>query len=125
MNAFLEYRQNPKDGLLYPVFKEEENPIELIYWGKKRMRFLYQNYKIQYLKMRQKGTLLKHCKEVEEEAEEKMEILTKQMEKAEGLTLEMQQQDWLTWVQLKQNIKNRAEEIVLNEIIFVPPYKDD
>ena len=64
------------------------------------------------------GRLNAHLEEVDRQANEMMERLTTQMAKSEGVTEQLKAADQMAWVGAMNNIKDRAEEIVLNELIF-------
>ena len=64
------------------------------------------------------GKLNAHLEEVDRQANEMMELLTTQMVKAEGVTEQLKAADQLAWVGAMNNIRARAEEIVLNELIY-------
>ena len=59
-----------------------------------------------------------HLEEVDREANEMMEQLTTQMAKAEGVTEQLKAADQMAWVGAMNNIRARAEEIVLNDLIY-------
>ena len=65
------------------------------------------------------GTLNAHLEEVDRHANEMMELLTAQMTKAEGVTEQLKADDQMEWVRRMNSIRNRAEEIVCSEIIYV------
>jgi hypothetical protein len=65
-----------------------------------------------------KDTLKPYLREVDEQAEEMLFQLVKQMAKDEGVTEMLKRQDQMLWVQRMNSIRNRAEEIVLREVIF-------
>jgi hypothetical protein len=67
--------------------------------------------------MRLNGTLENYLKEVNQQATETLETLVLQYAKAEGVTEALKRTDQLEWVRRMNNIRNRAEEVVLNEII--------
>ena len=67
--------------------------------------------------MRMKGTLEQYLKEVNENAEEMLFQLVKQMAKNEKVTEQMKREKQLYWVQRMNSIQNRAKEFVLNEIV--------
>ena len=69
--------------------------------------------------MRMNGTLNSYLKSINEQAEEMLFQLVKQMAKAEGVTEELKATDQLKWVGLMNNIRNRAEEIVKSEVLFI------
>ena len=68
--------------------------------------------------MRMNGTLENYLKEVNQEAAEMLETLVRQYAKEEGVTEALKRTDQLGWVQKMNSIRNRAEEVVLNEIIY-------
>ncbi len=69
--------------------------------------------------MRMNGTLNSYLKSVNDQAEEMLFQLVKQMAKAEGVTEQLKATDQLKWVGLMNNIRNRAEEIVKSEVLFI------
>lgn len=66
-----------------------------------------------------KGTLNQHLEQVDREANEMMELLTTQMAKVEGVTEQLKAADQMEWVRRMNSIRNRAEEIVCSELIYV------
>ena len=68
--------------------------------------------------MRMNGTLEWYLKEVNQEATAMLESLIRQYVKAEGVTEALKREDQLGWVQKMNSIRNRAEDVVLNEIIY-------
>ena len=65
------------------------------------------------------GTLNKHLKEIQETAEKRIDIIIKQLKQQNNLTEEIKNTDQLYWVGMMNNFKSTAEEIVLNELIYV------
>ena len=55
---------------------------------------------------------------MDEQAEERFTCIVDQMKAAEGVTEELKRKDAMLWVQRCNNIRNRAEEIVLNEMVY-------
>lgn len=55
---------------------------------------------------------------IQEQAEERFDLLVEQMAKQEGVTEQMKEQDQMLWIQKMNNIQARAEEIVREEIIY-------
>ena len=62
--------------------------------------------------------LTEHLNAVDDETQEKMDILVRQMMKRQGITEEMKARDQVAWVGMVDNIRNAAEEIVLKELIY-------
>ena len=87
-------------------------------WGFRHYEYLKQNRSSTVSVMRLNGTLEKYLKEVNQEATEMLEALVRQYAKAEDVTESLKRTDQLGWVQRMDNIRNRAEEVVLNEIIY-------
>ena len=62
--------------------------------------------------------LTAHLNAVDDEAKERMETLVSQMTNKQGITEELKARDHMVWVGVVNNIRNAAEEIVRNEIIY-------
>jgi len=65
------------------------------------------------------GTLNSHLKVIQETAIERVERIIKQLKSKSNLTEDMKNTDMLYWVGTMNAIKNQAEEIVFNELIYV------
>ncbi|MBQ9879920.1 MAG: TnpV protein [Clostridia bacterium] len=87
-------------------------------WGFRHYEFLKQNRPSTIGVMRLNGTLENYLKEVNQEATEMLETLVRQYAKSEGVTKALKRTDQLEWVCRMNNSRNRAEEVVLNEIIY-------
>ena len=64
-------------------------------------------------------TLNKHLKEVQETAKKQVEELTNKFAKQDNVNEELKAKNQLKWVQMMNNCKNRAEEIVFSELIYI------
>ena len=62
--------------------------------------------------------LTEHLNTVDDEAQERMDILMRQMMERKGITEELKARDQMAWVRAVNNIRNAAEEIVCNELIY-------
>ena len=82
-------------------------------------RYLKENKPTVLSVMRMNGNLKSYLREVDEQAEEMLFQLVKQMAKDESVDEAMKRRDQLYWVGRMNNIRNRAEEIVLREVICV------
>ena len=87
-------------------------------WGFRHYEFLKQNRPSTVGVMRMNGTLEGYLKEVNQAATETLETLVRQYAKAESVTESLKRTDQLGWVNRMNNIRSRAEEVVLNEIIY-------
>lgn len=100
------------------ILKKEEKII-LNKYGRARLKFLKENRKAEYTIMFINGTLNKHLKEIQETALQRVEVIIEQLKEKNHLTEEMKNTDQLYWVGMMNNFRNTAEEIVLNELIYV------
>ena len=69
--------------------------------------------------MRMNGNLISYLQQVNEQADEMVFQLVKQIAKQEGVTEELKRRDQMAWVCAMNNIQNRAREIVMNEVILI------
>ena len=88
-------------------------------WGQRHYQYLKENSPTTVNVMRMNGTLSSYLREIDEQAEEMTFQLVKQFAKQEGITEELKRRDQMAWVGAMNNIRNRVNEIVLNEVIFV------
>lgn len=79
-----------------------------------RKRFLEENHRGVYSYMLLSETLWKHLAEVDEECNEVMDKLVRQMARKEGVTEQLKSDDWLGWLQKMNSIRSRAEEVMLS-----------
>ena len=98
---------------------EKEEKIMLNKYGRMRLKFLKENKKAEYTIMFTKGTLNKHLKEIQETADNRINLIIEQLKKQNNITEEMKNTDQLYWVSMMNNFKSTAEEIILKELIYV------
>lgn len=102
---------------LYPALEVNSEPEEpLTKYGLMRKNFLKEHRRGTYTGMMLEGELKEHCLKIQKQAEERMEVLVEQMMRADE---QMKAVDQMRWVRMMNSIRERAEEIVRNEIIFV------
>jgi hypothetical protein len=87
-------------------------------YGLMRKNFLKEHRRGIYSGMLLKGTLKEHCLTIQEQADQRMDLLTEQMAKDQGVDEQMKRNDQMKWVGLMNNIRASAEEIVLSELIY-------
>ena len=112
--------QYHKSGNYYlPNLVIEETEAQPIgKYGRMRKRYLKEHRPVLYSNMLLKGKLFQHLAEIDEACEERMELLTRQMAKQEGVTEALKASDQMEWVRHMNSIRNRAEEIVLSELVY-------
>ena len=88
-------------------------------YGRLRLNYLKNFNKGLYTELLIDGNLKQHLLDIDECANERVHVLIKQFAKSENVDEYLKEHHQMEWVQSMNNIKNRAEEIVLNEIIYV------
>ena len=88
-------------------------------YGRLRLQYLEEHHKAECMLMRINNELTSHLLDVEDECRTRVESLVEQMAKKENVTEKLKVNNQLEWVQKMNNIKNRAEEIAYNEIIYI------
>ena len=96
---------------------EDSKPIGR--WGIVRRDYLLHNKSVQFNIMLMTGTLTSHLAEIDSQADKMFSRLVEQMADVEGVTEQLKEQNQLEWVQRMNNIQERANEIVCNELIFI------
>ena len=96
----------------------KQEKIVLNKYGRMRLNFLKENRKAEYTIMFVNGTLNKHLKEIQETAQERIDLIIEQLKQQNNLTEEMKNTDQLYWVSMMNNFKDTAEEIILKELIY-------
>ena len=87
-------------------------------WGRRRKLYLQQYKAPIYTGMLLRGTLNAHLEEIDKQAEEMLDLLMQEMASEECVSEQVKTEDQLVWVRKMNNIRNRAEEIVLAELIY-------
>ena len=96
---------------------EETRPIGC--WGMLRKEYLKEHKSGMYSCLLLTARLDSHLADVNEQAQERFELIEVQMRSAEGVTEDLKAQNPMEWVRRANNIRNRAQEIVLNELVYV------
>ena len=100
------------------VLNNQEEVI-LNKYGKLRLKYLRTYKKAEYDIMFIEGTLNKHLKETQEIAQDRVDLIIKELKEKSGLTEDMKNTDMLYWVGTMNAIANQAEEIILRELIYI------
>ena len=91
---------------------------EEAHYGMMRKTYLKEHRLAMYSLYMLEDRLTKHLNAVDDEAQERMGILVRQMMEKQGVTEELKARDQMVWVGVVNNIRNAAEEIVLKELIY-------
>ncbi|MBQ6316043.1 MAG: TnpV protein [Oscillospiraceae bacterium] len=98
------------------IAKTDQHPIGK--YGRLRKRYLKEHRPVLYSNLLTAGNLYRHMSEIDQACEERMDLLTHQMAKQEGVNEALKATDQLEWVRRMNSIRNRAEEIILHELVF-------
>ncbi|MGN9153770.1 TnpV protein [Bariatricus sp. HCP3S3_E12] len=106
------------DGIYYPNLVSKDEEPHYGKYGMMRKTYLKEHRPAMYLLYMLEDRLVEHLNAVDDEAQERMDILMHQMMKKQGITEELKARDQMAWIGAVNNIRNAAEEIVCNEIIY-------
>ena len=95
---------------------EETRPIGK--WGRIHRDYLKEHHPIQYTNLVLSCKLWTYLADLNELAQERLDRIIAQMKLAEGITEAMKEANPMRWVQHMNSIRNRAEEIILQELIY-------
>ena len=87
-------------------------------WGRKRQQYLKEYRPIFYSHLVLSGRLYSYLADIDTQARNKLNLIVKQLAEKEGINECLKAQDQMAWVKAMNNIRNRAEEIVLKELIY-------
>lgn len=104
--------------LIPNIFANEEPEQTLTKYGMLRESFLKNNHKGIYTGKLLVGTLKEHCLDIQEQAENMVEQLTKQLMAVEGISEDLNSYDQMEWVRRMNSIRNRVDEVVLTEVVY-------
>ena len=88
-------------------------------WGRLHKTYLKEQHPIRYNQLLLSGVLGSYLAKLDKQAEEQLALTIRQMQEAEGVTEALKAVDQLEWVRRMNSIRNRAEEIINTELIFV------
>ena len=122
------YKYDENNGLWYELQgdyylpclelpEEKHQPIGI--WGRRHHEYLRRNKRITLSSLQISGKLNDYLAAIDRQAEEMFERLVKQMAAAEGVTEQLKAADQMAWVGKMNSIRNLANEIVNNELIFM------
>ncbi len=95
---------------------EENKPIGR--WGRLHRDHLEQHHPIRFNDLVLSGQLWTYLADLNEQAQERLSLIVEQMKASEGVTEYLKVADQMAWVGAMNSIRNRAEEIILREMIY-------
>ena len=107
------------DGIYYPNLVSTDEEPHYGKYGMMRKTYLKEHRPAMYSLYMWEDRLVEHLNAVDDEAQERMDILVRQMMEKQAITEELRAYDQMEWVRAVNGIRNMAEEIVLNELIYI------
>lgn len=95
----------------------EQHPIGR--WGRLHKTYLKEQHPIRYNQLLLSGELGSYIAKLDKQSEEQLALTVRQMQEAEGVTEALKAENQLEWVRRMNSIRNRAEEIIQKELIFI------
>ena len=96
----------------------EKEPGNIGVWALRHKRYLKRHHKVLYYNLLTSGKLHSYLADIEEQAQQLFLRLVKEYAEKEGVTEQLKSADQMAWVRKMNNIRNRATEIVNNEVIY-------
>ena len=100
-----------------PNLEAPESP-KIGKYGMLRHQYLRNHKRAILTGMQMSGELNSHLEQIDREATEEVERLTKQMAKEQGVDEKLKKTDQMKWVQMMNSLKASAEEIVLSQLVY-------
>ena len=97
----------------------KQRKIHLNKYGRMRLNYLKEHKKAEYTIMFMENTLIDHLEEIQETATKRVNLIIDDLKAKSDLTEDMKNTDMLYWVGTMNAIKQQAEEIILDELIYV------
>lgn len=119
-NEFLEnsFFQVPKELFVNQYYTDLSLASKVLY-GLLRLEYLKEHKKCYYTFLMINGSVPFELRNIESAANERIKKIIKQLADEENVNEELKETDQMEWVRCMNNIKNRAEEIVLKELVYV------
>ena len=102
-----------------PELQVSEEEYTIGKYGRMHRDYLKTYHPGRYNNMIMRGTLWGYLADLNEQAQERLELIMKQMQETESVTEELKTGNYREWLWKMNSIHNRAEEIVLQEIIYI------
>ena len=103
---------------LIPSLKLQEETRLVGKWGRMHRDYLKEYHPIQFNNLVLSGNLWTYLADLNEQANQRLEVLITQLKSAEGVTEGLKASDPMSWTQRMNNIAARAEEIIREELIY-------
>lgn len=95
---------------------DEERPIGK--YGRMHRDYLNEHHSVRFNHLVLEGQLWTYLADLNEQAQSRLPLIIRQMQEAESVNEELKAYDQLSWVRAMNSIHNRAEEIILRELVY-------
>lgn len=103
----------------YPMLEiSEQTNYEIGKYGHIHLEFIKKHRRGTYTTLLTEGRLNEHLHSIDEQAHEQIDLHISQMSERLGVAEELKASDPMRWVQMMNNIKATAEEIVIKEVVY-------
>ena len=114
----LTYRQVGVYRIPNLTLPPEEANIRLGKWGMLHKDYLRKHKPVVFATLFAQGKLWRYLADIDTQAQEMFNVLVEQMKNCEGVNERLKEENQIRWVQMTNNIQNRAKEIVMEELIY-------
>ena len=87
-------------------------------YGRMHRDYLQEHNPIRFDDLVLEGKLWTYLADLNEQAQDRLQLIIRQMQEAESVNDELKENNQMAWVQAMNSIHNRAEEIVLHELVY-------
>ena len=112
------YRQEGDYFLPNLSLPPDAEDYQLGKYGRLRKQYLKEHRRALYSSLLLEGSLMKHLAEIDRSCNDRLEIIEKALMKQEGVTEALKAADQMEWVRRRNSIHNRAEEVILAELVY-------
>ena len=122
-----EYIYNSSNGLWYELHGDYYLPCLVIpkkevhtigIWGRKHLNYIKEYCPVLYDDLILSGKLYSYLADIDTQARNKLNLIVTQMAEKGGINEHMKERNQLAWVRAMNSIRNRAEEIINEELIY-------
>ena len=103
---------------LFPALYLEDANLPIGKYGLLRKSYLKEHKRGWYSSLLLTGKLDEHLAKIDHSCNERIELIMNQLARREGVTEALKAADQMEWVHRMNNIRARAEEIVLSELVY-------
>lgn len=106
------------DYLIPNLTISESEEINIGIYGQQHLKYLQEYRRLTYINLLTSGKLNEYLYEIDKQVRERFELLVTQMKDTQGITEQLKAENPIKWVGIMNYIRQRAEEIVINELLI-------